>query len=60
MVIQLLISRLLMLFVYVVQHIVGLSAHANGKDAELGLKAGMNRFMSKPIPLQTLKDLASV
>eukprot|EP00804_Cyclotella_cryptica_P021470 CCRYP_005801-RB/>CCRYP_005801-RB protein AED:0.03 eAED:0.03 QI:539/1/1/1/0.8/1/6/757/749 len=40
------------------QHIVGLSAHANGKDAELGLKAGMNRFMSKPIPLKTLKDLA--
>jgi CheY-like chemotaxis protein len=48
-----------MLFCYILQHIVGLSAHANGNDAELGLKAGMNRFMSKPIPLQTLKDLAS-
>eukprot|EP00804_Cyclotella_cryptica_P027726 CCRYP_020462-RA/>CCRYP_020462-RA protein AED:0.06 eAED:0.06 QI:995/1/1/1/0.75/0.66/9/93/889 len=40
------------------QYIIGLSAHANGKDAELGLKAGMNRFMSKPITLKTLKDLA--
>jgi signal transduction histidine kinase/CheY-like chemotaxis protein len=39
------------------QHIVGLSAHANGKDAEAGLKAGMDRFMSKPIPVKTLKDL---
>ena len=36
---------------------MGLSAHANGKDAEAGLKAGMDRFMSKPIPVKTLKDL---
>jgi CheY-like chemotaxis protein len=41
------------------QQIVGLSAHANGKDAELGLKAGMDRFMSKPIPVKTLQDLIS-
>jgi len=41
------------------QHIIGLSAHAHGPDAEAGLKAGMDRFMSKPIPIKTLKDLAS-
>ncbi|KAL9182304.1 hypothetical protein ACHAXT_012956 [Thalassiosira profunda] len=40
------------------QYIVGISAHANGKDAELGIKAGMDRFMSKPVPLKSLKDLA--
>merc|ERR1712071_200316 len=36
----------------------GISAHANGKDAELGIKAGMDRFMGKPVPLKSLKDLA--
>ena len=41
------------------QHIVGMSAHANGNEAELGLKAGMDRFMGKPIPLKSLKDLAN-
>lgn len=40
------------------QYIIGISAHANGKDAELGLKAGMDRFMGKPVPLKSLKDLA--
>ncbi|KAL7549412.1 hypothetical protein ACHAWF_012680 [Thalassiosira exigua] len=40
------------------QYIVGISAHANGKDAELGIKAGMDRFMGKPVPLKSLKDLA--
>mmetsp|Transcript_47018 Transcript_47018/g.98604 ORF Transcript_47018/g.98604 Transcript_47018/m.98604 type:complete len:1018 (-) Transcript_47018:48-3101(-) len=40
------------------QHIIGISAHANGKDAELGIKAGMDRFMGKPVPLKSLKDLA--
>ncbi|KAL7470210.1 hypothetical protein ACHAXS_011341 [Conticribra weissflogii] len=40
------------------QYIVGISAHANGKDAEVGIKAGMDRFMGKPVPLKSLKDLA--
>ena len=40
------------------QYIIGLSAHANGTDAQKGITAGMNRFMSKPIPLKSLKDLA--
>lgn len=40
------------------QHIIGMSAHANGKEAELGLKSGMDRFVGKPIPLKSLKDLA--
>lgn len=44
--------------VFVPQYIVGISAHANGKDAELGLKAGMDRFMGKPVPLKSLTDLA--
>lgn len=42
------------------QYIIGISAHANGKDAELGIKAGMDRFMGKPVPLKSLKDLAQV
>mmetsp|Transcript_29583 Transcript_29583/g.54170 ORF Transcript_29583/g.54170 Transcript_29583/m.54170 type:complete len:1093 (-) Transcript_29583:158-3436(-) len=40
------------------QYIIGISAHANGKDAEQGLKAGMDRFMGKPVPLKSLKDVA--
>lgn len=40
------------------QYIVGISAHANGNDAEVGLKAGMDHFMGKPISLKSLKDLA--
>jgi len=40
------------------QYIIGMSAHANGNEAQLGIKAGMDRFMGKPIPLKTLKDLA--
>ena len=40
------------------QYIIGLSAHANGADAQLGITAGMDRFMSKPIPLKSLKDVA--
>jgi len=40
------------------QYIIGISAHANGKDAEVGIKAGMDRFMGKPVPLKSLKDLA--
>ncbi|KAL7497558.1 hypothetical protein ACHAWT_006100 [Skeletonema menzelii] len=40
------------------QYIIGMSAHANGKEAELGIKSGMDRFMGKPIPLKSLKDLA--
>lgn len=39
---------------------MGVSAHANGKDAEVGIKAGMDRFMGKPVPLKSLKDLAQV
>ena len=39
------------------QYIVGISAHANGKDAEVGIKAGMDQFMGKPIPLKALNDL---
>lgn len=40
------------------QYIIGMSAHANGNEAQLGIKSGMDRFMGKPIPLKTLKDLA--
>ncbi len=40
------------------QYIIGMSAHANGNEAQLGIKAGMDRFMGKPIPLKSLKDLA--
>lgn len=40
------------------QYIIGMSAHANGNEAQLGLKSGMDRFMGKPIPLKSLKDLA--
>lgn len=40
------------------QYIIGISAHANGKDSDLGLKAGMDRFMGKPVPLKALKDLS--
>lgn len=40
------------------QFIVGISAHANGGDAQLGIKSGMDRFMGKPVPLKSLKDLA--
>jgi CheY-like chemotaxis protein len=40
------------------QYIVGISAHANGKDAEVGIKAGMDQFIGKPISLKALNDLA--
>lgn len=40
------------------QYIVGISAHANVKDAEVGIKAGMDQFIGKPIPLKALNDLA--
>lgn len=40
------------------QYIIGMSAHANGNEAQLGIKSGMDRFMGKPIPLKSLKDLA--
>jgi len=40
------------------QYIIGMSAHANGHEAELGIKSGMDRFMGKPIPLKSLKDIA--
>ena len=35
-----------------------MSAHANGKDAQIGLKSGMNRFMGKPVPLKSLSEIA--
>eukprot|EP00573_Skeletonema_grethae_P011720 CAMPEP_0201699314 /NCGR_PEP_ID=MMETSP0578-20130828/23295_1 /ASSEMBLY_ACC=CAM_ASM_000663 /TAXON_ID=267565 /ORGANISM="Skeletonema grethea, Strain CCMP 1804" /LENGTH=902 /DNA_ID=CAMNT_0048186055 /DNA_START=199 /DNA_END=2903 /DNA_ORIENTATION=- len=41
------------------QYIIGMSAHANGNEAELGIKSGMDRFMGKPIPLKSLKDIAT-
>ncbi len=41
------------------QYIIGMSAHANGNEAELGMKSGMDRFMGKPIPLKSLKDIAT-
>jgi len=35
-----------------------MSAHANGKDAEVGLKAGMDRFVGKVrISRRMLKDV---
>lgn len=40
------------------QYVIGMSAHANGKDAQVGLNSGMNRFMGKPVPLKSLSDIA--
>uniref|UniRef100_A0A7S2PT86 Uncharacterized protein n=1 Tax=Leptocylindrus danicus TaxID=163516 RepID=A0A7S2PT86_9STRA len=39
------------------QVIIGISAHASKQDAERGADVGMDRFISKPLPLQTIKDL---
>eukprot|EP00551_Chaetoceros_affinis_P011307 CAMPEP_0203676774 /NCGR_PEP_ID=MMETSP0090-20130426/25726_1 /ASSEMBLY_ACC=CAM_ASM_001088 /TAXON_ID=426623 /ORGANISM="Chaetoceros affinis, Strain CCMP159" /LENGTH=867 /DNA_ID=CAMNT_0050543433 /DNA_START=12 /DNA_END=2615 /DNA_ORIENTATION=+ len=38
------------------QHIIGISAHADNKDAERGLKVGMNNYMPKPISLKQLQE----
>jgi len=40
------------------QHIIGISAHATGSDAEMGLKRGMDKYIGKPIPLKTLKEIS--
>jgi CheY-like chemotaxis protein len=40
-----------------IQYIVGISAHASGKDSERGLEIGMNKYMSKPITLKDLDEL---
>lgn len=39
------------------QYIVGISAHASGKDADNGIRLGMNTYRSKPLKLQDLRDL---
>lgn len=40
-----------------VHFIVGMSAHANEKDVEKGLKVGMNDFKQKPVTLSTMKEI---
>jgi len=39
------------------QFIVGVSAHADGADGDRGLKVGMSKFISKPLPIRILKRL---
>ena len=39
------------------QHIVGISAHCQTNDIQLGLDAGMNDFCSKPVTMNDLKRL---
>jgi CheY-like chemotaxis protein len=39
------------------QFIIGMSAHANEKDVEKGMKVGMNDFKQKPVTLSTLKEI---
>jgi len=41
------------------QHVVGISAHANDKDAEHGIVLGMNSYRAKPLKLKDLEDIAS-
>ena len=40
------------------QHVVGISAHASGTDADRGLLLGMDAFQSKPIKLEDLQNIA--
>jgi CheY-like chemotaxis protein/GAF domain-containing protein len=42
---------------YFRQYIVGISAHASEKDAEQGLKVGMDEFRPKPITYKQLTNL---
>jgi CheY-like chemotaxis protein len=39
------------------QFIIGMSAHADEKDVEKGLKVGMNDFKQKPVTLSTMKEI---
>jgi CheY-like chemotaxis protein len=39
------------------QYIIGISAHAGGKDAERGLQSGMDDFLQKPIAANVLGKL---
>lgn len=39
------------------QYIVGISAHADGADANRGLKVGMSKFVPKPFSLKSLQAL---
>ncbi len=39
------------------QYIVGISAHADEENGDRGVKVGMNRFISKPLPMKRLRQL---
>lgn len=39
------------------QHIIGISGHASDRDMEKGKNMGMDDFRSKPITLQTIRDI---
>jgi len=41
------------------QYIIGISAHADESDSERGLNVGMNKFVSKPLPIKVLRELVS-
>jgi CheY-like chemotaxis protein len=41
------------------QYIVGISAHASGKDSERGIAIGMNMYIPKPVTVKNLVDLRS-
>jgi len=40
------------------QHIVGISAHCQSNDIQVGMQAGMNDFRAKPITIKHLEGLA--
>ena len=40
------------------QYVVGISAHASGNDADMGMKCGMDGFKSKPLILEDLRAIA--
>ena len=40
------------------QCILGISAHADPKDLDKGIKVGMDKYFTKPIPFKLLKDLS--
>ena len=40
------------------QYVVGMSAHASGDDADIGMKRGMDGFKSKPLILEDLSAIA--
>jgi CheY-like chemotaxis protein len=39
------------------QYIVGISAHASMHDFQMGMKRGMDHFLSKPITIEALTTL---